>query len=113
MDISVGTLYPSSGASRLKMIADDADCGDWEAASRRRILIGDAVDVDVGEVAEEDEDVDGVGEDPDPSPCSDVSGTPHCWCALFMTLLLSSRNINESWSRYPGHGLPTRMHCAH
>lgn len=30
-----------------------------------------------------------------------------------MTLLLSSRNIKESWSRYPGHFFATRMHCEH
>jgi hypothetical protein len=30
-----------------------------------------------------------------------------------MTLVLSSRNINDSWSRYPGHCLRTRMHCVH
>ena len=32
---------------------------------------------------------------------------------LFSTFTVSSRNISESWSRYPGHTLDTRMHCVH
>lgn len=32
---------------------------------------------------------------------------------LFSTFTVSSRNISDSWSRYPGHTLDTRMHCVH
>lgn len=38
---------------------------------------------------------------------------PHCACAFCITLLDSSRNIKDSWSRYPGHFLPIRIHCEH
>src|SRR5690348_8190868 len=54
-----------------------------------------------------------VGEEAADSPNSDNSATPHWACAFCMTLVLSSRNINESWSRYPGHCLRTRTHCVH
>jgi len=40
-----------------------------------------------------------VGEEPDASLASDGSCTPHWACAFWMTFVLSSRNINESWSR--------------
>jgi hypothetical protein len=55
----------------------------------------------------------GVGDEPDDSPISEDSPTPHWACAFCMTLVLSSRNIKDSWSRYPGHCFRTRTHCVH
>ena len=77
-------------------------------AAGRRVTASDSHDrlpVDWGE--------DATGDEVDDSPDSDSSVTPHWACAFWMTLVLSSRNINDSWSRYPGHGLRTRTHCVH
>lgn len=41
------------------------------------------------------------------------SSSPHEARTLFSTLTVSSRNISESWSRYPGHALESRAHCVH
>lgn len=113
MDIFVGILYFSLGVFCLKMIVDDVDCGDWEVVSWCCILIGDVVDVDVGEVVEEDEDVDGVGEDFDFFFCLDVFGIFYCWCVFFMILLFLFWNINESWFWYLGYGLFIWMYCVY
>ena len=77
-------------------------------AAGRRVAAPDTHDrlpVDWGEYA--------TGGEVDDSPDSDGSATPHWACAFCMTLVLSSRNINDSWSRYPGHVLRTRTHCVH
>lgn len=52
---------------------------------------------------------DAEADDDDASP----SSAPQDARTLFSTLTVSSRNISESWSRYPGHPLDTRMHCVH
>lgn len=38
---------------------------------------------------------------------------PHEARTLFSTLTVSSLNINDSWSLYPGHALDNRTHCVH
>lgn len=43
----------------------------------------------------------------------DESFWPHEARTLFSTLTVSSRNIKDSWSRYPGQALDSRTHCVH
>ena len=65
---------------------------------------------------EEDPDADLAAERAEPPGAEAwraLSGVPHCACAFWITLVLSSRNISDSWSLYPGHFLPTRMHWEH
>lgn len=43
----------------------------------------------------------------------DVSFNPQEARTLFSTLTVSSRNINDNWSLYPGHAFDNRTHCVH
>lgn len=56
---------------------------------------------------------DDEGDPDDDEELSDDPVNPHCACALCMTLTFSSRNMSDSWSRYPGHCFPARTHCEH
>lgn len=85
------------GASLVLVDVEHDRVGTEEAAD---------AEVDALDEAEELDEACEVISEPD-------SPTPHCACAFCITLLLSSRNMRDSWSRYPGHLLPTRMHCEH
>lgn len=43
----------------------------------------------------------------------DDSFCPHEARTLFSTLTVSSRNIRDNWSLYPGQALDSRTHCVH
>lgn len=43
----------------------------------------------------------------------DDSVCPHEARTLFSTLTVSSRNIKDNWSLYPGQALDNRTHCVH
>lgn len=55
-----------------------------------------------------------VLEDPDADADEDDDSLcPHEARTLFSTLTVSSRNINDNWSLYPGQALDNRTHCVH
>lgn len=51
--------------------------------------------------------------DVDADDDEDDSFCPHDARTLFSTLTVSSRNINDNWSLYPGQALDNRTHCVH
>lgn len=53
-----------------------------------------------------------VFEDPGVDAVDD-SFCPHEARTRFSTLTVSSRNINDNWSLYPGQALDNRTHCVH
>lgn len=140
--ISVGSVGMARGSSdesqpsnfnrvvaRLLVVADGEDLppltrGELGDVGEAEANEGDGVDAyndpDVAEDAIEDDllvfarpfrteaSVDEEADD-DATP----SSHPQEARTFFSTFTVSSRNISESWSRYPGHTFDTRIHCVH
>jgi hypothetical protein len=78
---------------RLEIVEGGASGVCWDMGGDVWGLEKPFIEVEAGGDAADDEDDDEGEASSGPSP------TPHCAWAFWMTLLLSSRNMRESWSR--------------